>query len=426
MQAAKTKLGLVTFLVMVVLGSSAGVTISNVRAKQRFPWNGKVDIYFDISSSRSNTIVTLTGKVPSTGSLLNVSTIENTNGQSLSSSFGVAPGSHHVVWDASKDLPNNTVINDFVVSVSASSGVTPSDRMYCVIDLSEGATADQYPVYYLNGMPDGGWTDEYKTQKLVLRRISTGSFKTGGIGSFSAVASCDVTMSKEYYIGVFEITQRQYELVMGSNPSAYKGDLRPVESVSYDDLRGNIKGANWPSSKEVDAESFIGKIRNKSCLYELDLPTEAQWEFACRAGTTTAFNDGIDYTEGAIAFSYADGVEKVARFKNTCNDGRGAFSEHTIVGCYQPNAFGLYDMHGNVSEWCLDWFGEYTEGAKLENPFGPESGSGRVVRGGNWAWLMAYLTSPYRLGLGSSIKTTWGSAIWAHQGLTGFRLALRK
>ena len=88
-------------------------------------------------------------------------------------------------------------------------------------------------------------------------------------------------------MGVFQMTQKQYTLVMGSNPSYYRGDTRPVELVSYKDIRGTLLGANWPSHAQVDTTSFLGKIRARTAL-NFDLPTEAQWEYACRAGTTTA------------------------------------------------------------------------------------------------------------------------------------------
>ena len=122
-----------------------------------------------------------------------------------------------------------------------------------VIDLSGGPSATSYPVSYLNGVPDGGWTDEYKTTKLVLRRIEPGTFTmgspTGEIGRYAdRETQREVTLTRAYYIGVFETTQRQWELVMGSSPSQYAGALRPVESVSYEMIRGDNIGAGWPTS----------------------------------------------------------------------------------------------------------------------------------------------------------------------------------
>jgi hypothetical protein len=133
--------------------------------------------------------------------------------------------------------------------------------VYCVIDLSAGPNATSYAVSFLDAVPAGGWTDEYKTTKLVLRRIEPGSFKMNGL--------YDVTISRSFYMGVFEVTQKQYELVTGNNPSYYKGDARSVECVSWDTLRGNSDTHNWPNIKTVDANSFVGEGLLRSALIAL-------------------------------------------------------------------------------------------------------------------------------------------------------------
>lgn len=132
-------------------------------------------------------------------------------------------------------------------------------------------------------MPEGGWTDEYKTTKLVLRKCPKGRDPTDASA---------YEISKEFYAGVFEVTQKQWELVMGTNPSHFSGDTKPVESVSYDMIRGVNKGAQWPANSEVDEDSFFGRLRAKTGFVELDLPTKAQGEYACRAGTKTTYYTG--------------------------------------------------------------------------------------------------------------------------------------
>ena len=233
--------------------------------------------------------------------------------------------------------------------------LTAENALYCVVDLSSGANAASYPVSYLSEIPAGGWSDEDKTSKLVLRRIEPGTFLMGG--------SYQVTLTQPYYIGVFEVTQKQYELVAGTTTFNFSGDTLPAEMVSYNMIRGSSNGAQWPSSSAVDNSSFLGMLRARTGI-DFDLPTEAQWEYACRAGTTTKY-----YWGGAMDGNY---------YWYTGNSGGTSHS----VGSTIANAWGIYDMSGNVWEQCLDWYGSLSDG--VTNPIGATSGSGRVIRGGGW------------------------------------------
>lgn len=234
-------------------------------------------------------------------------------------------------------------------------------------------------------VPVGGWTDEHKTTKLVLRLIEPGSFKMGG--------SCDVTLTKPYYMGVFEVTQRQYELVTGSKPSMRNGNTLPVEQVSWEMIRGGSSTYNWPTVKTVDPNSFVGRLQERTGL-NLDIPTEAQWGYACRAGTTTTYYWG-DSMDGAYAWYSSN-----------------ASSTTHVVGTKTPNAWGLYDMSGNVWEWCLDWRGDLVS---AENPEGASSGTARVLRSGSWYDSASSLTSSWR--------SSWISPSTGKEN-TGFRLTL--
>jgi hypothetical protein len=255
---------------------------------------------------------------------------------------------------------------DTIASIYRENIVFPDNPLYCVIDLSAGVNAASYPVTYLSDVPAGGWTDEYKTTKLVLRRIEPGSFKMGG--------SYDVTITKAFYCGVFEVTQKQYELVTGSKPSKRSGNTLPVEQVSWNMIRGNSDTYNWPTVKTVDPNSFIGRLQARTGL-NLDIPTEAQWEYACRAGTTTTYYWG-DSMDGAYAWYSSN-----------------ASSTTHVVGTRTSNAWGLYDMSGNAWEWCLDWRGDLVT---AENPEGASSGTARVLRGGSWYDNASSLTSSWR------------------------------
>ena len=293
----------------------------------------------------------------------------------------------------------------------AASSTPSANDLYCVIDLSAGPNASKYPVSYLAAEPKGGWTDEYKTKKLVLRRIEPGKFKMGG--------EYEVTLTKPFYCGVFEVTQKQYELVTGKNPSEFKGDMRPVEKVSYDMIRGKNAGAKWPASSAVDSSSFIGKIRERTGIEGFDLPTEAQWEYACRAGTTGKYNNGGDSEAdlkklGRFALNQkARGYEEAdGSFSKHKPDGKGGcWDRHTVVGSYVPNAWGLYDMHGNVWEWCLDWHGHHLSGG-VTDPQGPSSGVHRVRRGGSWSSHAELCASSGR----------GGGKPWGENNSVGFRL----
>ena len=283
--------------------------------------------------------------------------------------------------------------------------VKVQSETYLVVDLSTGK------VHRTNESPDLS-KDTCRTAELWLHWIPAGTFTMGSpegeLGRYSGEVQHEVTLTHGYWMGVFEVTQRQWELIMGGNPSDYKGEARPVEKVSYNDIRGSDKGAGWPlGGHEVDSGSFLGKLRAKTGL-AFDLPTEAQWEYACRAGTKTALNSGKNLTDVYECPNMAE----VGRYNYNRSDGKGDCIEHTRVGCYLPNAWGLYDMHGNVSEWCLDWYGDYPKSSATD-PQGPESGSYRMLRGGSCRNLAQYCRSARRD----------NSPPWNRIGSYGFRVA---
>ena len=174
-----------------------------------------------------------------------------------------------------------------------------------------------------------------------------------------------VTISQGFWLGKHEVTQEVWEGVMGTNPSAHGGADRPVERVSW-----------------VDVQAFLDALNigiGDGPVYRL--PTEAEWEYACRAGTTTRFYWGDDPNETAIA-DYA------------WYSGNGNFETHN-VGEKMPNPWGLQDMSGNVFEWCQDWYGDYPAGP-VTDPQGPASGSFLVMRGGSFTVDPAYCRAAER------------------------------
>jgi len=189
--------------------------------------------------------------------------------------------------------------------------------------------------------------------KMVL--VPAGEFLMGDpkrlVGGPPSVPQHMVRISRPFYMGVYEITQEQYERLIGRNPSYLKGTERPVEQVTW-----------------FDAMSFCKKL-SEATGQRIRLPTEAEWEYACRAGSTTLFHYGDDQKPNLRLGDYAWYEE---------NSGHKAHR----VGQKKPNGFGLYDVYGNVEEWCADWYALYQEG-ELTDPSGPTSGQTRILRGGN-------------------------------------------
>ena len=190
--------------------------------------------------------------------------------------------------------------------------------------------------------------------------VSGGTFIMGGDESSDQTPTHSVTLSS-YYICKYEVTQALWRAVMGSNPSKFKGDNLPVEQVSWN-----------------DCQTFINRLNNYTGR-NFRLPTEAEWEFAARGGNYSRRYkySGSNYI-GDVAW-YAD------------NSGNRTHP----VGTKQANELGLYDMSGNVWEWCSDWYGSYSSYSQ-SNPTGATSGFGRVERGGNWCGLARYCCSSHR------------------------------
>lgn len=192
-----------------------------------------------------------------------------------------------------------------------------------------------------------------------------------------------VTLTKPFYLGKYEVSQDQWENVMGKNPSrSTKGAKLPVTNVSWKDCQEFIKKLNAKTD---------GGYR---------LPAEAEWEYACRAGTTTAHSFGDKITKSDANYNYSMG---------------GQTHLVVAVGSYKPNAFGLYDMHGNVFEWCEDVRGKYPAGAATD-PKGPATGYHRILRGGSFNNFDTYASSSNRFSGDPTFANVY----------VGFRLAKTK
>ncbi|MBO7524585.1 MAG: formylglycine-generating enzyme family protein, partial [Verrucomicrobia bacterium] len=218
--------------------------------------------------------------------------------------------------------------------------------------------------------------------------IEPGTFMMGSpedeSGRYSDETQHQVTLTKGFWLGKYEITQAQYKAVMDFNPCEFIGANLPVEKVSWNE-------AMEFCSRLTDIEREAGRLPEG---YEYTLPTEAQWEYACRAGTTTALNSGKDLSNT----KECPEMDEVGWY--WYNGGREDYYNDSIcthpVGQKKPNAWGIYDMHGNVQEWCKDWYEDDYPSSSVTDPTGPGSGSTRVLRGGCWGSDAVCCRSAYR------------------------------
>jgi len=327
---------------------------------------------------------------------------------------------------ATTNVIQGNISGSLSVSASVMGGATLSYQWYSNTTASNsggtvinGATGSSYTIpttltagtnYYFVEVRATGGAVSVRSNVTTVRvmppiemvRIQSGTFTMGSPTSEANRESNEtqhqVTISKSFYMGKYEVTQEQYQAVTGGNPSGFSsspasGEIqgrRPVERVTWYDA---VEFCNKLSAMEGLTSAYTITNRTPTTGYPITsatvtvnwnvngyrLPTEAEWEYACRAGTTTAYNTG-----------------------DTISDNTGWYDSNSNnrtheVGLKPPNAWGLYDMHGNVYEWCWDWYGTYASGAQTD-PTGAASGSYRVLRGGSWYYFGQYLRSAYRYG----------------------------
>ncbi len=263
----------------------------------------------------------------------------------------------HKNKEAIKEFADESVLN--VLSETQKSAIKAGMKIELTPNLLSGATPKEEKEDLGNGI------------KLEMVLIPAGKFVMGSPvwekGRNDDENQHEVTLTKSFYMGKFEVTGEEWESVMGKNPSSKEGAKLPVTDVSWNNCQEFIKKLNAKTK---------GGYR---------LPTEAEWEYAARAGTTTAYSFG-----DTITLQDANYNPNFISFEETGNQYQQGKIKPVAVGRYKPNAFGLYDMQGNVCEWCEDWVGSYPKGS-VTDPKGPDFGEMRMVRGGSWrsaAWCV--------------------------------------
>ena len=362
---------------------ASSITIDNVA--QRWPWNNKIDIIYTVSGGQDVAAgvfarIVFTAHIGGTDY-----TIDGVHDIGASAS----DGQHTVTWTA----PSGLKASGCTVTADLLSADNPSGDEYIVVNLDTGVVSYE-GLLASQEASNARYNDDasYKTNKLVLRKVPAWAARSQlpNVAALSALDgyptgmddandgdSSSVTLKNsraywqtahDYYIGIFPVTQLQYQTITGSNPSRYWNHHAPVYKVTWNDLR---ESTTAPTNRIPSVSSFTGtffqRLNYRTGLY-FDLPTELTWEIAARAGATTT------YPWGSSNSNMRDYV--VVREDTGGN-------KPISVGTKLPNDWGFYDMIGNILEWCLD-DDSRSNLADVEDPFAPasESGTKRITRGG--------------------------------------------
>ena len=375
----------IALIVTVLAAACNAVEISSVVAKQRWPWNNLVDVDFNVTAPAGEQYrVQLEARCADGAKTFYAST--------YASDPVAAAGANHVVWDFGRDYPN-VKADDMQVSVALIPYADAKAPVYLVIDLSAGANAEKYPVRYSMTAPahvQGAADEPCQTTELWLKRIRrpttpwmANSFTLSNNRAFYG------TLSKDYYIGVFELTQKQYQLVTGNWPKswftneAYRAS-RPLEGLRFDTVVGKMIDPQ-ATPELITATSFLGKLRAKTGL-PINIPSNFQLNYAQNAMTKNGEHyiyavNGTIPSDRALVGRSSSNVETTSPGRD-CDTKSGT----AAVGSYLPNDFGLYDVVGNVQEYTAHYdyggtgrnnayrayyqnlYGDETIGASTGNP----------------------------------------------------------
>ena len=330
-------------LPFVALGAFAESTVSDVVVNQRWPWNEKVDVDFVLSGETSDVEVTARWD-------------QHPEPYRLGTLFDCAPGQRRFTWDPANSPFAGQTLTGFTVAVSNASA---SAHNYIVVDLVNGGYE------FLPEAPAGGWTDAYKSSKMVFRRIPAGTYTLGeekatftflGLSDSSATTYSTlwkhrtVTFTSDFYVGVFKYTEAQHECLNSGVP----GNSFKPKKISYYSLRGVTNAVNaelnvdWPATGyKVAPDSVVAKLRAKAGgALRIDLCEEEQWEVAARAGTTTILPNGVTTNDTYDVFT--NKLNEISAWYGTVSN------KEEVVGLFATNNWGLCDVVGLMGEWTLD------------------------------------------------------------------------
>ena len=383
--------GFVTAVFLAVLGCSAfaETSVTNVIARQRWPWSGAVDIDYTLIGDPSDVEVTATWEGQDDPVDLSMSVVGRVS--------AVERGDHHLIWDPAASGVENLPLRGFRVSVKPIDGCT--DRKYLVVDLVNGGST------FMSEPPADGWTNaEYRVSKMVFVRISAGTYPLGLTedqknavwpdgGKYADIASSQkaatfrrVKVSKDYYLAIFMATGAQVGRLGDKSGSSQAADYQSQETIRgpYGTLFSGGEGYSWPETGyDVAPTSIVAQLRAKAKLptgWIADLPTAAQWEIAARCGKSSFFpNESIKPESPAETVS--NYLSRVAWWKGyqVANDPLGATyrNDNVPVGLREANPWGLYDMIGMRAEWVIDWNDNNFTPTDATDPIGPKPNANR-------------------------------------------------
>lgn len=362
-------------------------TVSNVAASQ----DTRTDVLtvtYDLENTQNNESLFVTMDILTNGVSIGKNIFKSVSGDISSDSTDlIAPGTgKQIVWEAATDWPDQFSTNA-TVKVSA----YYADRIDCVpgiyMKIALG-TGSSYPIVYTMKGPavdaEGHIVNnEDRGDYLWMRRIEAcpqgfvmGAEPDEVTSDYyyrAREAKHTVVLSKPFFAAIFPITRRQYRYIMGQAQQDNPNQYAPIGGVSYDLVRGGT--TSWPSDKyRVDNGSVAANLRAKTNDLGFDLPTEAQWEYMCRAGTDTAWNNGTTIGNATTDSN----LDVLGWYKSNA-----PAAATQVVGQKKPNAWGIYDCHGNAWEWCLDRYQEDIT-ALTRDPVGPTDGTEFVMRGGSY------------------------------------------